>query len=331
MVATDTVQENMQRVATWKRFSVEAGSMHIRVAAIVICIFFNIVLPQEVCAETVGKHAFPDTKPLSNSANLGIVKKDASCDPPALKKNFTSCLISPMATDKLRIRSDFNLVDVRSPAEYGLFRIAGSINIPLHLVKTKGFLKKQTVVLVNEGRNTSELEKICGELKQSGFERVSVLGGGLFAWNAGKRGLEGDPAGLSKLNRMPVGELFEMRASSDLTVIDVSTPTKDKRMRTWLPAMVVVVPYKSKADADSMARISSAIMQARKKSPQGRILLIADNNNVYERIDAKLRSKDLSSVMKLDGGIHTYFEHVTNQLEIRSQQNQPRRYEACRG
>jgi rhodanese-related sulfurtransferase len=242
-----------------------------------------------------------------------------------------SCLVPVSDIDKLGTQKNFNIVDVRSPIEYDRYRIVGSINIPLHLVKTKEFLKKQSIVLVNDGRSTTELEKTCGELKRAGFERVGVLEGGLFAWFASKRTLEGDMAAQSNLNRMSPGELFEVRNASDWSVIDATTSGRSKDMRTWLPAKLLAAPVKS--GAASIASIPSFISKQRSRNPQGKLLLIADDNATYDRIDALLKKSGLvaSSILRLDGGIKGYREHVARQQTLWNQQNQPRRYEACRG
>ncbi len=281
--------------------------------------------------------ALPPTK-------IQFKKQDSSCDTPDISNNQSaaqqelrnrSCLVSLSAIDKLRTQKNFSFVDVRSPTEYDSYRIAGSINIPLHLIKTKEFLKKMPVVLVNDGRTTLELEKFCGELRLAGFEHLAVLDGGLFAWHTNKRALEGDPVELSRLNRMSAEELFEARASTKWSVIDVSTQRKDKEIRSWLPAKVIAVPFRPKLERDSVVRISSVILQQRKKSPQSKLLLIADNNDIYERIDARLKKSDVTSgVLRLDGGMNGYREHVAKQVAIWSHQNElskPRRYAACPG
>jgi rhodanese-related sulfurtransferase len=308
---------------------------------VIACITFStfaVAASTEATGKRSGAGATAHSKTL-------LKKQDTSCDVPGAAESLSatqqklrnrSCLVSLSATDKLRTQKNFSFVDVRSPAEFDRYRISGSINIPLHLVKTKEFLKKLPVVLVNDGRSTAELEKTCGELKQAGFERVAVLDGGLFAWSVNKRALEGDPVEQSKLNRMSAAELFEERAKPNWSVIDVSTQKKDKEIISWLPAKVIAVPFKSKMKGDSIARISSAISQQRKKNPQGRLLLIADDDNVYEQIDARLNKSGVaaSTILRLDGGIKGYREHVKNQLAVwnqQNQQNQPRRYQACRG
>jgi len=95
---------------------------------------------------------------------------DAAVDSSSVRRQLKrSCLISLSGVDELRPLNGFSLIDVRSDSEFSSFRIAGSINIPLHQIKTKEFLKKLPVVLVSEGRNTSQLEMACKELELSGF------------------------------------------------------------------------------------------------------------------------------------------------------------------
>ena len=267
-------------------------------------------------------------------------KADASCDAPDATKaplpsqqKPGSCLVSLSALGKLRASPEFTLVDVRAPKEFDRYHIADSINIPLHLVKTKAFLKKQSVVLVNEGRSTIALEKTCADLKQSGFEQVAVLEGGLFGWQASKRALQGDPVAQSALNRMTAAELFEMyegHAMSDWSVIDVSTPGKYKDMRAWLPATVTAVSLKAKGDP--FAKISSDILKQRKKNPHLKVLMIADDNEAYERIDARLKKSGMApGVLRLDAGYKGYREHVKKQVALWKEQQKPRRYAVCKG
>lgn len=318
------------RGADVRRGSIRKNIGYLCYASVVACVAFSSIATASAADVSLRGAAVAEsrTKALNNKPNT-------SCDAPdALKLKSLSlnrvCLVPLSAIDKLRTQKDFNFVDVRSPAEYDRYHITGSINIPLHLVKTKEFLKKFPIVLVNDGRSTTELEKTCGELKQAGFGRVSVLEGGLFAWRANKRTLEGDPLAQTTLNRMTAGELIEEHSKPNLYVIDVSTPGKHNDLNAWLPAKIISVPIKTKGD--SIARIASTILQQRKQNPQGMPLLIADNNDVYDRIDAGLQKSGVTlGILRLDGGIQGYREHVTRQLAIWSEQNKPRRYDVCKG
>lgn len=241
-------------------------------------------------------------------------------------KSSGGCLTLLSEVDKRPVLDEIKFVDVRLPEEYARYHIAGSINIPLYMVRTKEFLKTIPVMLVNDGRCTIELENTCRELKQSGFKNVSVLDGGLFAWHASQKPLEGDLIELSRLSHMSAEELFEVRASASWTVIEISAPGKNNDIRSWLPANIITVP------PSLMATVSSTVQQLRKKNPQGKILLIADSDDAYQRVDAQIKKSGVApGILHLDGGIKGYRAHIKNQLALWRQQNEPRRYEACRG
>lgn len=283
-------------------------------------------------ADAVSAHEVVTAKSLAKTLKN---KPDTKCDEPdasqieALNLN-RGCLVPLSSIDKLRGQKDFSFVDVRSPAAYDHYHITGSINIPLHQVRTKEFLKKLSVVMVNDGRSTGDLEKTCIELKQAGFNRVSVLEGGLYAWRANKRTLEGDPIAQTKLNRMSADELIEERTKPNLYVIDISTQGKHKDLNAWLPAKIISVPMKS--TSDSIARVASIVLKQRKINPRSRPLLIADDNTTYELIDAKSKKSSVTNdILRLDGGINGYREIVKRQLALWSEQNKPRRYDACKG
>ena len=152
----------------------------------------------------------------------------------------------------------------------------------------------------------------------------------MFAWHASKGQLEGDPVAVSMLNHMSANELYEERNKPNWYVIDVTTPGKYKNMKGWLPAKMISVPFAAKGD--SISKIVTTISMQRKRYPQTKILLIADDNNIYAQIDARLqKSSAASGYLRLEGGIRGYQEHIARQMALWSEQNKPRRYEACRG
>lgn len=293
--------------------------------------FFYTQIVLLLSASLVGNAFAQESTASVMSVQPRPLKSDASCDVPVISNK--SCLVSLSTTDGLRAKKDFSFVDVRSSTEFDQYHIVGSINIPTHLLKTKEFLKNTHAVLLDDGRNTIELEKTCHELRRNGFEQVSVLDGGLFAWNASQRPLEGDPLEISKLNLLTVNELFEIRSVDSLLVLDITTAGAGKDMRTWLPKKITSIPYRAKGG--SILKISNFIQEARKKNPQKKLLLIADSNEFYAQIDVKIKPTGAASgVLRLDGGIKGYKDHVTKQMALWRQediQNQPRKYEACRG
>ncbi|HXU92608.1 MAG TPA: rhodanese-like domain-containing protein [Gallionella sp.] len=286
------------------------------VLSVVPCVFSSIV-----AAEPAG-----GVSAAASHQNVRVGKAQDPAHVPSALKGSHNCLALFSEAEKLHALDKVSFVDVRSPEEYARYHIAGSINIPLHMVRTKEFLKATPVLLVNDGRCTIDLENTCRELRQSGFKDISVLDGGLFAWHASQRPLEGDPIELSRLSRMSVEELFEVRALANWTVIEVAAPGKNNDIRSWLPANVIMIP------PGSISTVSSTIQQLRKKNSQEKILLIADSDDIYQRVDAQLQKSGIASgVLHLDGGIKGYRAHIKNQQALWRQQNEPRRYEACRG
>lgn len=119
------------------------------------------------------------------------------------------------------------LVDIRQPSHFRSFKIPGSLNIPLALIKTKSFLKTAPVVLVNEGYRCRDLATQAAELNQAGFT-VKILQGGLLAWKHRGGALAGDWFARNELNRINCRTLIESRDLFDLSIVQVaSAPSKE--------------------------------------------------------------------------------------------------------
>ena len=126
-----------------------------------------------------------------------------------LKLQDASYSISPDAVlYKLKQNHKITLVDVRNPEDFERLHIPGSLNIPLHAVKTKGFLKSVAVVLVNEGFQYSLLVTECRQLTDMGF-KVLILDGGLPAWKRSGNKLAGDLFALEEMQIVSPHVLFQ--------------------------------------------------------------------------------------------------------------------------
>ena len=83
---------------------------------------------------------------------------------------------------KPKEKQEIMLIDVRKEADFERCRIPGSLNIPLHTLKTKAFLKSKPLALINKGYNSGTLEKKCLRLMEAGFTDVSFVIGGLYKY-----------------------------------------------------------------------------------------------------------------------------------------------------
>lgn len=94
-----------------------------------------------------------------------------------------------------RIGSDekLRLLDVRTPGEFAAARIPGSHNIPLgdiepHAASLAGGAVTDLVVICQSGGRAT---RAAEALRAAGHERVSVLSGGIAAWEGSGGAVEG--------------------------------------------------------------------------------------------------------------------------------------------
>lgn len=77
-----------------------------------------------------------------------------------------------------KIEDDSVLVDVRSSSQVTEFELNNTVNVPVHELKTKKFLRKRNLVLLDEAFRYYELLEECRLLKTLGFSKISVLAEG---------------------------------------------------------------------------------------------------------------------------------------------------------
>ena len=128
---------------------------------------------------------------------------------PRRKQYNVSFAISPdTVLHKLKQKQKIALLDVRSQEEFERLRIPGSINLPLHAIKTKFVLKSFFIVLINEGFNYAALENECRHLRELGF-KTFILNGGLAAWERHGNRLAGDLFALEEMRVVLPQTLFQ--------------------------------------------------------------------------------------------------------------------------
>ncbi len=206
-------------------------------------------------------------------------------------------------------RSSIILVDVRSVGSFNKIRIAGSINIPLYAIRTKTFLKSKPLVLVNEGYGYSKLIDECSRLKNTGFTSVSILNGGLNGWIGEDSHLEGNHFDQKNINRISPRSFFEDKDYKDIIVINIV-----KEQNSQVPSLIsrsLSVPF-SKDISKLTEEVKSKISSTGKSKPLY-VLIVCDDEEVYEKIDKYIRSQITWTVFYLEGGLFAYNEFLKNQ------------------
>jgi rhodanese-related sulfurtransferase len=211
-------------------------------------------------------------------------------------------LISPesIALDRERNKA-LLLVDIRPATAFEKLRIPGSLNFPLFAIKTKTFLKKYDLVLVDEGYRYARIEAECRQLRKAGF-RLRILNGGLSAWDRNGGALEGDDFARKALNRLSPLDFYPEKDCGNWIVLDVSE--REHPESASLFPRFVSIPY-ARDDAAFAARYER-LLKIEMNTPCLRILLTDERGEHYGRLERVIRTTAFPDVFFLEGGREGY-------------------------
>jgi rhodanese-related sulfurtransferase len=245
---------------------------------------------------------------------------------PGARQRVSGCLLPPRQAIQQAAKSELLLIDVRTAQAFDRYRIAGSLNVPLAFVKTKSFLKGQSFALVNEGRDSAELETACQELRAQGFAHASVVQGGLNGWRRAKGSLDGDALAQRELTHMHHGEFADEGSYADWIVVSIAgAPLKD--VQALFPQAASVPP--SDDVAELAVAVKSAVVKRTSKGIESKVLVVDDDGGRYDRVEAALTAALTQSVFFLDGGIAGYHKFWSEQATIWAAAAKPPRRPAC--
>ncbi len=266
--------------------------------------------------------------PPCNPAEQDPIKTEIPPELPSgkLKKHDPAFFVSPeFVLLALKQKQDLVLVDVRDESYFESFRIPGSINIPLFALRTKTFLKRKQLILINKGFMYGPLEQECRNLKDSGFTRVSILKGGLQYWKQKGAPLEGDVFAQKKLNEVSPREFFSERNYDSLAVVDVSE-AMGPEARQLMPG-AKSLPYRGQAKK-FVGELKK--MLYRHEGDTLMSVLIYNRNGTYpERMVSLILKAGIKSVFYLRGGLEGYRTFLKQQALIRQTKNNRKTVKRC--
>jgi len=205
---------------------------------------------------------------------------------------------------QLKQKQRIVLVDIRRPEEFQAVRIPGALNIALHFIKTKAFLKEAPVVLVDGGYPDRLTDAACRELNAKGF-RASILKGGLLAWQRRGGPLQGDLFSLERYRHISSVKFYQEKDRQDQVVIDVSSNRQPESMRLFPNALHLPFP---KGFTPGKLRTAAV-----KKGGAPYFLIFNESGEQYGEIEKRMAQTDLEKVFYLDGGIKGYQTYVARQ------------------
>jgi len=141
------------------------------------------------------------------------------------------CLITNQEIIRTSTQQDITLVDVRNASDYQIYQIPDSINIKLHELKAKTFLKGKRLVLIGYGYDTESLLKACKTLDSFGFKTVQVLRNGIAGWAMSKGRSIDKPSIIRSVFYINPEDISQIQNNDRVLVIDLSsqksTPLSD--------------------------------------------------------------------------------------------------------
>lgn len=191
-------------------------------------------------------------------------------------------------------------VDVREGADFVQGHLPGSINVPARQVRTKSFLRAQELFLVDAGADQPGLLALRAELLEAGFQKVSILAGGLNAWRRSGGKLEGASEELVR------GNGFRRWLLSPATVHATAA------LEGWT---VVVTAPAERTRAEFLfphARIHDASTGKPATAPaaEGRILIVSEQGERYADVEASAWGESPRLPFYLEGGLEAYEKYL---------------------
>nr|WP_320192688.1 rhodanese-like domain-containing protein [uncultured Desulfobacter sp.] len=251
------------------------------------------------------------------------------------RNQFKQNKFTPHPTFKISVKSALKkyqksqnviFIDVREPKKFELYRIPGSLNIPLYALKSKNFLMQKSLILVNEGFKVLDLKKECIHLEGTGFQDVKFLKGGLNAWKENNGAIQGDVFAMKKLNRVSPDCLFKEKNNENLLLIDISAPENVNAGHDLTKlAEAVPIPLKIEDALPFCKKVKSVIQNNGTTSSP--VLMFNKDGKNYDRIDRLLRSAGIKSIFYLEDGSQGYRKYESMQAKM----GQPKRLSTNRG
>ena len=226
---------------------------------------------------------------------------------------------------KLKYKKGITLIDIRSPQDFKRLRIPASINIPLHFIKSKTFLKSTPVVLVHEGFGYSRLISECRRLKALGFE-ISILDGGLPAWHHKGGWLVGDLLALNDMRDISPREFLPESSYRDIFLIDVSPKQTAESIRILPHAVHMPDLIHSSFLQNSMWQI----IEARRSRLFQSILVFSNTGEDYAAIKQMMEREKIDAYYLQDGltAHQKYLENLA--LSWKSRDSRTRTFSNCK-
>ena len=205
---------------------------------------------------------------------------------------------------KLRHKQKISLIDVRNPEDFERLHIPGSLNIPLHAVKTKVFLKSFAVVLINAGFHYRGLHSECRQLANLGF-KAFILDGGIVAWERKGGRLVGDLFALQDMKTVSARVFLQEKDCETTLAFDIS-PVQTKIAKQLMPYSRHL-PVS--AEPGQWFRKFNRALTVHKNQPFLSVVIFNETGNGYDSVSTILAGQGVDAFF-LQGGVAGYQKYL---------------------
>ncbi|MCP3870645.1 MAG: rhodanese-like domain-containing protein [Gammaproteobacteria bacterium] len=224
----------------------------------------------------------------------------------SLRKRRTKLYISPVRANRLLEAGSAILIDPRSGAQEEGSRIPGTLTIPGYQIKTKRFLRNRKLLLVNDGFSYRELEELVERLGKSGLKNVSIIEGGLPAWQRDVGPLTGAVGGES-FQHISAAEFIREQVFDHWILVVIGA--KETAPVHGLPDPVVLAPD---IDARTLRKRLNGLLEPKDGNLLKPLVLVSSaDGSGYERIEMIMKDQAPWNLLFLTGGLAAYAQQQT--------------------
>jgi len=206
------------------------------------------------------------------------------------------CSISIQDLTQIRGLEDTALVDVRNASDYQIYQVPGSINIKLHELKAKTFLKNKRLVLVGYGYDSEKLLEACKALKSFGFQSVRVLDNGIAGWAITKDQSIDSPHIIQSVFYINPADIAHIENTSRILVIDLTGKNSNPLNNYFEHITTITAPNNDAAKTLSKIQTSN-------NQQYGYVIVVDEDGQGYPSLYSLNHSNNKIPVMFLSGGI----------------------------
>jgi len=135
-----------------------------------------------------------------------------------------SWLVSPAQLRERLAAQDVTVVDVREGARFTEAHIPRAMQILPFAVKTRADLRARKIVLVDEGFAPDVVLALVRGLRETGFQDVVALDGGMAAWVRAGQSVEGSATTPLAVAMISVGDFARASAISEWRILELAAP-----------------------------------------------------------------------------------------------------------